>query len=96
MSQQQQQQQQFIQLSNELGLCYPQLADLFQVGNNTIIISWNRDYQEINSASIQFRYFETLAGLSALTAWLRYLLMLGWFSNRMETSVDDGKARGKD
>ena len=29
MSQQQQQQQQFIQLSNELGLCYPQLADLF-------------------------------------------------------------------
>ena len=39
MSQQQQQQQQFIQLSNELGLCYPQLADLFQVGNNTIIIS---------------------------------------------------------
>ena len=27
--QQQQQQQQFIQLSNELGLCYPQLAELF-------------------------------------------------------------------
>ena len=66
------------------------------MGNNTIIISWNRDYQEINSASIQFRYHETLAGLSALTAWLRYLLMLGWLSNRMGTSVDDGKARGKD
>ena len=43
------------------------------MGNNTTIISWNRDYQEINSASIQFRYYETLAGLSALTAWLRYL-----------------------
>ena len=28
-NQQQQQQQQFIQLSNELGLCYPQLAELF-------------------------------------------------------------------
>ena len=27
--QQQQQQQQFIQLSNELGLCYPKLAELF-------------------------------------------------------------------
>ena len=27
--QQQQQQQQFIQLSNELSLCYPQLAELF-------------------------------------------------------------------
>ena len=35
----QQQQQQFIQLSDELGLYgYPQLAELFSVGNNTIIV----------------------------------------------------------
>ena len=40
LSQQQQQQQQFIQLSNNLSLCYPQLAELFQVGNNAIIVSY--------------------------------------------------------
>ena len=30
-------QQQFIQFSSNLRLCYPQLAELFYVGNNTVI-----------------------------------------------------------
>ena len=35
-------QQHFIQFANNLGLFYPQLAELFQVGNNTIIISYKK------------------------------------------------------
>ena len=31
------QQQQFIQLSSNLRLCYPQLAELFYVGNSTVV-----------------------------------------------------------
>ena len=30
----------FIQLSNNLSLCYPQLAELFWEDNNTIIVSY--------------------------------------------------------
>ena len=36
------QQQHFIQFANNLGLFYPQLAELFSVGNNTKTVSYKK------------------------------------------------------